>query len=352
LGAVVVASDRLEGKPPGAAMFPKRPIRLQFGKVSPQNLFVLLSKVSRVGVIPPASDQTLTVLVRDLPISDLAAGVLWALGLVPAGDDKLMAALPPGREAQGLAPEPQKGPAARVDLSAADAPLSLLVDALAGRPGVIACGEDPLLTLRVRNVVDNRLLALLLAGQAKTLKRAGGKTFLISAGAEADLKACGTKPKVHRDDRLYAVIRGKQKSLALLNDGDRLRWVAEGEKLKDGRELRRIRTSRAVLRGAGGKPISLFPHPKRDCPGTGCPLRFDPTATPLSRFRLAGTAVTEKRAAAALVGQEGHVYLVRKGQLLGRRCGRIAEVEPGRIKVELGCAQDYDPKVVWISFST
>jgi len=344
LGTVMVASDRLKGKPPGAEMLPKRPITLQLRKVSPQNLFVLLSEVFRVGVIPPASDRTLTILVRNMPVRNLAAGALWALELVPNGDDKIMVALPPG-----VAPAIRKGEAGGLDLSAAEAPLSLLVDALAGRPGVIACGEDPLLTLRVRDVSDKNLLSLLLSGRGKTLKQSGGKTYLVPTGTGADLKNCLTDKKPATVDRLYAVIRGKKESLALLNDGGHLRWVAEGEKLKDGRELRRIRTSRAVLRGPDRKLTSLFPDAGPDCPPAGCSRRFDPTATPLARFRLAGTAVSGKRAAAALVDGEGHVYLIRKDQLLGRRCGRVVEVVAGRIKVEMGCGQRYDSKVVWIS---
>jgi Tfp pilus assembly protein PilP len=75
---------------------------------------------------------------------------------------------------------------------------------------------------------------------------------------------------------------------------------------------------------------------------------LDPTAKALSGFRLAGTAVTKKRAMAALVDRDRQVYLVRKGHLLGRRCGRVTAVEAGRIKVEMGCAQKYDPKVVWM----
>lgn len=343
LGALVVASDRLRGKPPDAGMLPQRPISLQFGKVSPQNLFILLSKASRVGVIPPASGQALTVLVRDLPLRNLASAALWALGLVPAGDNKLMAMLPPGREVPAVA----RGEADRVELSAADAPMSRLVDALAGRPGVIACREDPPLTLRVRDVAGNRLLALLLAGQGQTLRRSGGKTLMLPAGA--DPGACRTKPEIQAADRLYAVLRGKKKSVALLNDGGRLRWVAEGESLGDGRELRRIRSSRAVLRGPGGRLISLVPHPEPDCAGAGCAPRFDPTGTPLARFRLAGTAESGKRAAAALVDAGGQVHIMHVGQLLGRRCGRITRIAPGRIEVEMECGQEYDPRAVWLS---
>jgi hypothetical protein len=343
LGAVVVASDRLRGKPPGAGMLPQRPITLQLRNVSPQNLFVLLSEVSRVGMIPPASDRALTLLVRDMPIRNLASAVLWALGLVPAGDDKLMAILPFGLKA----PDLEKGPASILDLSASEAPLSLLVEALSGRSGVIACREDPPLTLRVRDVAGHRLLSLLLAGRGKTLARSGEKTLLLPVGADA--QACKAAPERPPDDRLYAVIRAGKNSRALLYDGGRLRWAAEGEKLGDGREVRRIRSSRVVLRGIGGEPISLFPQPEPRCPPAGCPLRFDPTATPLSRLRLAGTATTGDKAAAALVDPEGHVYVVRPGQLVGRRCGKVTAVEAGRIRVEMECAQAYDAKAVWVS---
>ena len=204
LGGVVVAAAGLSGKPPDAEMLPDRPITLQFRKVTPANLFVLLSEVSRVGVIPPASDKILTVLVKDMPIRDLAATVLWTLGLVPNGDGKLMAALPPDSS-----PVTRKGEAGWLDLSAAEAPLSLLVDALAGRPGVTACGEDPLLTLRVRDVSDKNLLSLLLAGRGMILKRSGGKTYLVPKGTGLDPKKCAGAVKKATADRLYAVIKDK-----------------------------------------------------------------------------------------------------------------------------------------------
>lgn len=343
-GAVVVAAEGLSGKPTGAEMFPKRPLTLQFRKVTPQNLFVLLSEVSRVGVVPPASDLTLTILVKSAPIRDLVANVLWTLGLHPNGDEKIFTALPPD-----TAPAIRKGEPGGLDLSAAEAPLSLLVDALAGRPGVIACGEDPLLTLRVRDASKHNLLELMLIGRGMAMQKSGGKTYLVPEGAGVDPKKCVTKAKKETADRLYAVIKDKEKSLALVNDSGRLRWVKEGEKLKDGREVRRIKTSRVVLRGGDRKLTSLFPDAQPDCPPAGCLHRHDPTAKALSRFRLAGTAITKKRAAAALVDEDGRVYLVRKGHLLGRRCGRISKLEAGRIKVEMGCAQKYDPKVVWIS---
>jgi hypothetical protein len=343
LGALVVAAKGLSGKPTGAEAFPKRPITLQFRKVTPQNLFVLLSEVSRVGVVPPASGLTLTVLVKDMPISDLVANVLWTLGLHPNGDEKIFTALPPG-----TAPAIRKGEPGGLDLSAAGAPLSQLVDALAGRPGVTACGDDPPLTLRVRGVSTNNLLELLLTGRGMALKESGGKTYLVRKGAAVDPDKCVTKAEKETADRLYAVVKEKKNVLALVNDSGRLRWVKEGEKLEDGREVRRIGTSRVVLRGSDRKLSSLFPDAQPDCPSAGCMHRLDPTAKALSGFRLAGTAVTKKRAMAALVDEDRQVYLVRKGHLLGRRCGRVTALEAGRIKVEMGCAQKYDPKVVWI----
>jgi len=343
LGAVVVAAGGLSGRPPGAEMLPERPITLQFRKVTPQNLFILLSEVSRVGVIPPASGLTLTVLVRDMPIRNLAATVLWTLGLVPNGDRRVMAALPPD-----AAPAIRKGEPGGLDLSAAGAPLSLLVDALAGRPGVIACGDDPRITMRVRDVSEKNLLELLLAGRGMSLKKSGSKTYLVPKDTRLDPGKCTEKPGVATADRLYAVVKDQKKSLALVNDSGRLRWVARGDKLGDGREVRRIRTSRAVLRGADRKLINLFPDAQPDCVAGGCLHRLDPTARALSRFRLGGTVITEGRAAAALVDDSEQVYVVRKGHLLGRRCGRVTAVEAGRIRVEMGCAQKYDPKGVWV----
>jgi Tfp pilus assembly protein PilP len=306
-------------------------------------LFVLLSEVSRVGVVPPASGLTLTILVKSMSIRDLVANVLWTLGLHPNGDEKVFTALPPD-----VAPAIRKGEPGGLDLSAAEAPLSLLVDALAGRPGVIACGEDPLLTMRVRDASRHNLLELLLTGRGMTLKKSGGKTYLVPKGAGLDPKKCTETDKA-TVERLYAVMKENKKPLALLNDSGRLRWVAEGDKLNDGREVRRIKTSRVVLRGPDRKLISLFPDMKPDCPPAGCMHRLDPTAKALSRFRLAGTAITKKSATAALVDEEGRVFLVRKGHLLGRRCGRVSAVEAGRIGVKMECAQKYDPKVVWIS---
>ena len=354
LGAVVVAARGLAGKPTGAEAFPQRPITLQFRKVTPQNLFVLLSEVSRVGVVPPASGLVLTILVKDMPIRNLVADVLWTLGLHPNGDEKIFTALPPD-----TAPAVRKGEPGGLDLSAAQAPLSHLVDALAGRPGVTACGDDPLLTLRVRDASRKNLLELLLTARGMALKESGGKTYLVQKGAAVDPEKCVTKAKQEAADRLYAVVREEKKSRALVNDSGRLRWVKEGEKLKDGREVRRIKTSRVVLRGADRKLSTLFPDAEPECGGVrrpgssqgepaGCLHRLDPTARALSGFRLAGTAVTKKRAMAALVDQDGQVYLVRKGHLLGRRCGRVTAVGAGRIRVEMGCAQEYDPKVVWI----
>ncbi len=350
---VLVASARLSGQPPRVKMFPGRPITLEFSRISPQNLFILLSEASRVGVIPPASGQTLTIRVRDLPVKTLVSGALWALGLVPVGDDKLMACLPAGRQAglpKGVQiPGPAGGGAGLLDLSASDAPMSQLVDALSGRPGVTACGQDPLLTLRVRDVDGDRLLAFLLAGRERTLKRSGGKLLMLARDAHVDPQDCRTSTKAPAADRLYAVLQGNQASLALLKDGGRLRWLAEGESLQDGRELRRISTSRAVLRDAGGKLASLFPRPEPGCTGAGCPLRFDPTAIPLCRLRLAGTVVIGKQAAGALLDGEGNLYLVRVGHPVGRRCGRVARILPGKIQVELGCGREYDVKGVWVS---
>lgn len=343
LGMVTVAADGLSGKPTGAEMFPNRPLSLQFRKVSPANLFVLLSEVSRVGVVPPASGLTLTVLVKSMPIRDLVANVLWTLGLHPNGDEKIFTALPPG-----TAPAIKKGEPGGLDLSAAEAPLSLLVDALAGRPGVVACGEDPLLTLRVRDASKHNLLELLLTGRGMKLEKSGSQTYLVPKGAGLDPKKCIDRAPAATGDRMYAVIKEDKKSLALLNDSGRLRWVARGDKLNDGREVRRIRTSRVVLRGADRKLSSLFPDAQPDCPPAGCLHRLDPTAKALSRFRLAGTAITGENAVAALVDEEGRVFLVREGHLLGRRCGRVTVVEAGRIQVKMGCAQEYDPKVVWI----
>jgi hypothetical protein len=353
-GGVVVAADGLEGGPPGTEMLPERPVTLQFRKVTPENLFVLLSEVSRVGVVPPASGLTLTVLVREITVRDLAAFVLWALGLVPNGDGKIMAALPPGSN-----PAIKRGEPGGLDLSAAEAPLSLLVDALAGRVGVVACGEDPPLTMRVRDASKKNLLELLLAGRGMSLKKSGGKTYLVPKGAGVDPAKCPGKTKAATADRLYAVVKDGEKSLALVNDSGRLRWVAEGEGLQDGREMRRIKTSRAVLRGPDRKLTSLFPKVGPDCggfhrpgspqgPPTGCRHRLDPTARALSGFRLAGTVITKKRAAAALVDEDGQVFVVRKGHLLGRRCGRVTGVEAGRITVEMGCGQGWDPKVVGV----
>jgi len=344
LGVVVAAAGGLSKRPTGADMFPERPITLQFRKVTPENLFVLLSEVSRVGVIPPASDRMLTILVREMPIRNLAATVLWTLGLHPNGDEKIFTALPPD-----VAPAILKGEPGGVDLSAAEAPLSLIVDALSGRPGVIACGEDPRLTLRVRDASRRNLLELLLTGRGMKLQKSGSKTYLVPKDAGLDPGKCTEKPLAATADRLYAVVKDGKKSLALVNDSGRLRWVARGDKLKDGREMRRIKTSRAVLRGPDRKLVSLFPKAESECGPAGCLNRLDPTAKALSRFRLAGTAITKERAAAALVDDAGQVYLVRQGHLVGRRCGRITAMEAGRIKVEMGCAQEYDPKVVWIS---
>ena len=201
-GMVTVAADGLSGKPTGADVFPARPITLQFRKITPANLFVLLSEVSRVGVVPPASDRMLTILVRGIPVRKLVATVLWTLGLHPNGDGKVFTALPPD-----VAPAILKGEPGGLDLSAAEAPLSLLVDALSGLPGVIACGEDPLLTLRVRDASKKNLLELLLTGRGMQLEKSSAKTYLAPRGAGLDMKKCASRAPGATADRMYAVVK-------------------------------------------------------------------------------------------------------------------------------------------------
>jgi len=182
----------------------------------------------------------------------------------------------------------------------------------------------------------------LLATHRRVLTRAGGTPRLVPPDHPAG-SGCAL-PRVDGGSDAYLALleRGGRRRALVLLDGE-LRWVREGD-APGGREVRRIRSSRVLLRDTARELITLRPPPPAGCRGAGCSERTGLADVPLAWLHLAGTAVTRSQAAAVVRDPAGHTHLVRPGLLLGRRCGRVVAVRPGEIEVSLGCGRPYDPR--------
>jgi hypothetical protein len=325
-------------------MFPETPVSLHYRKVSAQPVFSLLGDISRMGLIPPPpSDLNLTVLVRAQPMRQIAAAIFWTLGLEPRGTRELLAALPAGsRPVESKASTDEV-----VDLYAVQAPLTRMIGVLADAERVLACSvDDTLLSFRLRQVPRKRLLQLLLASRGVRIIEADRHKFLVPARSTTDkaaLQACKKSqadiPTV-RQRWLAAVMRGKNSSRALVMDEGKFRWLAPGESLGDGSRVRRIYSGRVLLKTPSGKLTSLMLGPPLE---TYSPNpKPDTLDTPISRLRLAATAVSKDRALALLLDPDGNAFMVRIGHPVGRRCASVTKIQPGAITLKLGCPRPFD----------
>jgi hypothetical protein len=345
-GGVIVAAGRLSGAPPNADMFSERPVDLFHPVISGSRALEMLAVLSGAGWVPSAaSSQPLIVAVRNKPARVLAALCMWALNLEPVGDKSLVTALAAG--AHFTAPEGDPGDP--VDLNASSAPLSGLIQGLSGLEEVVDCsGTSSLVDLHLRAVPAGKLEALLLASWNRTIQREGRLGTLGKIGTAPGPTACphpGPEGKQAVVPELASVIRRAENYRALIREGQDWHWVTEGQKLEDGREVKRIRLNRVVMKDSKGDLQSLSPSGSGPggCKRMNCRDDPEPTDTPLARLRLAATIRLGTVQAALVVDPHGNSYLVRKGHLVGTRCGRLTEVSSGSVRISLGCPGELDP---------
>jgi len=349
VGAVTVAAAKLSCEPPAAAMFSDRAVDVFFPDASPAAVLSLLSDVSRVGLLPPRSQNRLALAVRGQAARTLASLTLWALDRTLRGDRTLAVVLPAD------APALDKDQGEAVSLWAGDAPLGDIVAELAGIERLTDCSPHASdLSVRLKDVPEKKLLSGLLAARGLRLSRRGTLATLESLSGKHDTSACR---KVGRcdagDTHLYAIMQRSGHYRALLSDAGRSRWFSEGDRLSDGRLVRRIRAGRVLLKKKTGSNETLAPAlaMPEGCGPRGCERKKAATDFPLARLRLAGTVRLGKRRAALLADPHGNVHLVREGGLLGRRCGSISQILPGSIEVKLGCPTAVDPPRARLSLS-
>ncbi|HUU02726.1 MAG TPA: pilus assembly protein PilP [Myxococcota bacterium] len=349
VGAVTVAAAKLSREPPAAAMFSDRAIDVFFPDASPAEVLSLLADVSRVGLLPPRSQNRLALAVRGQVARTLASLILWALDLTPRGDRTLAVVLPAD------APALDKDQGEAVSLWAGEAPLGEIVAELAGIERLTDCSPQTSgLSAHLKDVPRKRLLSGLLASRGLGLSRHGSLATIESPSGKYDSSACRKTGRCGTGDtRLYAIMQRSGHYRALLSDAGRSRWFSEGDRLSDGRLVRRIRAGRVLLKKETGSNETLAPAlaMPEGCGPRGCERKKAATDFPLARLRLAGTVRLGKRRAALLADPHGNVHLVREGGLLGRRCGSISRVLPGSIEVTLGCPTAVDPPRAKLSLS-
>lgn len=339
---VMVASERLTSAPPSGQRFRGRSVDLLFHRERPGRVLQLLADLADLDLVPPGPDRLrLSAAIRDMPVAKAAQLTLWALGLLPAGEGRLLVPLPPGASVDATGP-PGNDP---VELWAAGVPLETLVGVLAGIDDLRGC--PPLGTpvrLKAR-APAGFLLGALLATHRRALQTSGTMPRLVPAGhGPAPAGAGCASPRLDdgADGYLALLERGGERR-ALVRLGGETRWVREGDAF-DGHEVRRIHARRVLLRDAARTLVTLRSPPPGGCSGKGCSERTDLAKVPLAWLQLVGTAVVPGRSAAVVRDPEGRTHLLRPGLLVGRRCGRVTAVRPGAVEVSLGCRRPHDPR--------
>ncbi len=352
-GAVLVRAEALAPGPPDADPIAEAPVDLVLRRAPPSAAWRLVASATRTGLLAPRAPKVeLTAVLRRRSARQVASMLAWAQGLAIHGDRKLALLLPTGTDP----PEPDPGAKGDpISLYAQSAPLAELIAGMTGLPRILDCAPIPAtVDLRVRGVSAQRLLSGLLLANGRKLVKREVIGFLLPESEEISLddaiSACPKDEIIERDrpgdDRLAAVIEDQQSLMALVADGGRWRWVSPGDELGDGRRVLRIRPDRLELQGPGGRTdqLGFGPAPDQSAAPSSRP---GPTRQGLSDMRLAATALMSgSRPKAVLEDRQGHAHLVGSGDGVGRRCGRIEAVLPGRLLIRLGCPRDHEPERV------
>ncbi|MBN2495272.1 MAG: hypothetical protein JXR96_11815 [Deltaproteobacteria bacterium] len=359
---VEVCGLSLGKEPPRPVVFSRRPVSIELGRVPLEHIWSLLASRDRLGWISAETRQLAggprrcgeedadpdrlraTLRLADLPIDQAASLLAWSLGKRIAGETAAVyLGGPDGPPA--IPPAPLRTEPLR--LFAASAPLPMLVSGLL-QPGTAleVCGRSAHVHARTGPLSTARLLeALLDASGARLERRPAG--WILRTGPGACTPA-GARAEPGEPDRLAAILAGKKRGRALIFDRGRWSWLGRGYALADRRAIRRVRPTRVVLRREGGRAESLAPT-ARCAPELGRP---GPSQFALCRLRLSATYNRPDGAALAwLTDPAGRTHLIERGDLIGRRCGRVQSISPGRMVVALECAAANEPSQVQIGLS-
>ncbi len=345
IGNITLVAKHLPEQIPAANMFSTQAIDVLLEKVRAEDLLQLLADQSRLGLVPPAQTQArLTLAVRDSSGRQLAAVACAALGLIPHGQGSLVSALPPSAMPMPLPKDEALDP---ISLHATEAPLAELTAALAGKPQVIDCREKPRpANLHLRRVPAASLLALLLATSKTRLLDEQDSTFLIPAQTSTPTwrahcrRPEDTGPK-QKQATLLAVLSRNGQSQALIRHGRRLSWVRKGDSLANGEQVRRIRMSAIRLTNPQGQGRTLSTSSPEV---TTSKALLKPEALPLAYYRLRATLHLPGGSSAWVVDRNDRGHLLRRGDMLGRRCARVTKLSSHHVSFALGCPGAHDPK--------
>jgi hypothetical protein len=354
LDNTLVVSKQLASKPTNTKMFSSRSIDYYFRQAPAKTVLATLAELSRKQLLIPLELKAkLSMTTYQSTISQVAAAVLMALGLTTNHHGNLLTLLP---EKTKTDRQTDNKLSPKVDINSRQAPLSYLVAALSNLDKVVPCRtDDPLLSFKLKKVSSMALAETLLLAKNKSLVISGKHGLTVerdnpptSAQQEACLQSIPKKID-DQESRLKALYKTQDQSLALLLDGNSLRWVKRNDMLADGRIVRNISLKRVRLKDQQGKRTTLefTSEALPICPGPDCGAGRACPQIPLAHLRLAATAVTPKNTAALLIDKEsGQSYLVRPGQMVGRRCSKIIQILPGKVRLQLDCPTPMDPTSV------
>ena len=341
-GAVFVAGVLATEHPPALESLAQTPVELLFREVDPADAWNVLAPLADTGLLAPAGQVRLTSVLRRRSARQVTGLLAWAQGLAPHDLDGLVVFLPQGAKSPLADTRAENRP---VSLVARAAPLAALVAGLTGKPIRDCTPGRPRVDLRVKRTDAKMLLAALLASSDRKLVQdeQGGRLLAPGQDSASD-SACVEDPGSESGQpQLLAVLGPRGKRRALLDGGGQLAWLGSGDRLCDGSLVLKIKLTHLVLKAASGRPARLgFPI------GTNAPdkpaVRPGPSHQSLADLRLAATSLLPSaKSRAVVVNRQGRVFLLAPGDRIGRRCGRVESILPGKLSIQLDCAREQEP---------
>ncbi|MBW2702209.1 MAG: pilus assembly protein PilP [Deltaproteobacteria bacterium] len=348
---VWVVAQALDGKPgfglPRSTA--NRPLNLRVKAMEASLLWTLATAGSGVRWLAASTPFSMTVVLRERSAKQVTSLLAWAQGLRLAffAEDRLMVPVPLARPREVAVSNSKTD---KASLAVAGAPVGMLLLPLLEQDALLCTGAErkiqglsgPVgLGILRQALMATADLELVSGPQGKaTLRPRAGQSKSCKASVPVLVSEKATKP----GPSLGAILRkGPRSSRALLREESAWHWLGKGDRLADGRKLRAVSAHGLLLDDGHGGRQRLGPEQKTEVRVRS----FDPAQFSLARLRLAGTIHSVGGQALALVEDPlGQIHFVDMGDMIGRRCGKVIGMTPGKLVVQMDCPSPGEPKRV------